>query len=239
MNTERIIHEIAESIQSTTSGEELVSVVSKFCQYKSIENFVFNASLYNNLRATPQLHFLDNFPEPWRKRYSSEDYYKKDFRVAHCKSNNSPIIWPSKNEKLTTINKQIISESADYGIKSGISFPFHGAGCQFGMFSASTSEKFQNSTLNNPFTQYEVQLFGCTLFDYLAAREKKKNTKSLTNRERECLQWVSVGKTSWETSIIMDISERTVIFHIQNATSKMNTPSRTSAAVIALMNGAI
>ena len=239
MNTERIIQEIAESIQSTSSNEELVSVTSKFCEYKSIENFVFNASLFSNLQASPKLHFLDNIPEPWKKRYESEEYYKDDFRVAHCKRNNSPLIWPSSKSSLTTINKKIVSEAADYGIKSGISFPFHGAGCEFGMFSASTSENFQKSTLNNPFTQYEVQLFGCALFDYLAAKEKKKNIKALTNREKECLQWVSIGKTSWETSMIMGISERTVIFHIQNATSKMNTPSRTSAAVIALMNGAI
>jgi len=239
LNTERIIQNITEIIQSASSNEELVSKISEFCKNKGVENFIFGASLFNNLKATPQIHILDNSPGPWRDRYESKGYFNEDFRVAHCKSMNSPIIWPVKNKRLTGTNKKIISEAEEFGIKSGISFPFHGAGCEFGMFSASTSEKFHKSTLNNPFVQYEVQLLGCALFDYLTSREKKKNTKSLTKREKECLQWIAMGKTSWETSVILDISERTVIFHIQNATSKMNAASRTSAAVIALMNGAI
>lgn len=239
MNTGMIIQEIAECIESASIGEELVSVVAKFCECRGIENFKFMASLYNNLTPTPEVHLLENTPDFWRKRYESKGYIDKDFRVMHCKNKNSPIIWPVKKSKLSTIDKKIISEETEFGIASGISFPFHGIGCEFGMFSASTSEQFHNSTLNNPLNQYELQLFGGTLFDYLVATKKRKKIKPLTSREKECLKWVAIGKTSWETSLIINVSERTVIFHVQNATEKMNTSSRSSAAVIALLNGEI
>jgi len=36
----------------------------------------------------------------------------------------------------------------------------------------------------------------------------------LTDRERECLLWVSMGKTAWETASILDRSQRTVEFHL-------------------------
>ena len=35
----------------------------------------------------------------------------------------------------------------------------------------------------------------------------------LSPRELECLKWAAAGKTAWETSIILDISEGTVKFH--------------------------
>lgn len=239
MNTEQIISEISERINSTSSDEELVSAVSGFCDYKGVENFVFGASLFNDLKATPQVYNLDDLPVRWRNRYESKGYFNQDFRVAHCKSKNTPIIWPQKEIKLSPVNKKIVSESAEFGISSGISFPFRGPGCEFGIFTASSSQKFHKSPLNDPYVQYEIQLLGCALFDFLTTKEKQKNTKSLTKREKECLKWVAAGKTSWEASKIMGISERTVIFHIQNAASKMNTASRTSAAIIALRNGII
>jgi hypothetical protein len=45
-------------------------------------------------------------------------------------------------------------------------------------------------------------------------------SQSLTQRERECLTWVAAGKSSWEISRIMAISERTVNFHIGNTKRK-------------------
>ena len=62
---------------------------------------------------------------------------------------------------------------------------------------------------------------------------------TLTQRESECLTWVSAGKTSWEIGHIMDISERTVNFHIGNATSKLDCATRRHAAVKALTLGLI
>lgn len=59
--------------------------------------------------------------------------------------------------------------------------------------------------------------------------------KPLTTRELACLHWVALGKTSWETGVILGITERTVNFHIQNACRKLQVQSR-QAAVTALMH---
>ena len=53
--------------------------------------------------------------------------------------------------------------------------------------------------------------------------------KPLTERERTCLQWVAVGKTSWETGRIIGVAERTVNFHIQNACRKLGVHGRQAA----------
>ena len=56
----------------------------------------------------------------------------------------------------------------------------------------------------------------------------------LSERELECLEWVSLGKTSWETAIILGVSERTINFHLLNAAKKLNVYGRQAAVALAL-----
>ncbi|MCA8967776.1 MAG: helix-turn-helix transcriptional regulator, partial [Planctomycetes bacterium] len=56
----------------------------------------------------------------------------------------------------------------------------------------------------------------------------------LTDREKECLTWAAEGKTTWETSQILGISERTVIFHLKNVAQKLNVSNRSQAVARAV-----
>jgi DNA-binding CsgD family transcriptional regulator len=51
----------------------------------------------------------------------------------------------------------------------------------------------------------------------------------LTCREHACLNWAAKGKTSWEISQILAISERTVNFHLSNCIRKTNSCNRQQA----------
>jgi len=59
----------------------------------------------------------------------------------------------------------------------------------------------------------------------------------LSGRELQCLEWVSLGKTSWETATILGLSERTVNFHLRNACRKLNVYGRQAGVVKALRLG--
>jgi DNA-binding CsgD family transcriptional regulator len=61
----------------------------------------------------------------------------------------------------------------------------------------------------------------------------------LTEREKECLLWAAEGKTGWEIATIVNISERTVTFHLQNAAQKMGVVNRQQAISRALSMGLI
>lgn len=59
----------------------------------------------------------------------------------------------------------------------------------------------------------------------------------LSGRELQCLEWVSLGKTSWETASILGLSERTVNFHLCNACRKLKVYGRQAAVVKAMRLG--
>jgi len=61
----------------------------------------------------------------------------------------------------------------------------------------------------------------------------------LTDRQRDCLIWAARGKSDWETSVILHISEDTVSQHIQQACERYGVQKRTSLMVHALFDGTI
>jgi len=53
----------------------------------------------------------------------------------------------------------------------------------------------------------------------------------LNDREIECLTWAARGKTSTEIAQILDLTKRTVDFHIDNARVKLGAATRVEAAI--------
>ncbi|GAB3353599.1 helix-turn-helix domain-containing protein [Lysobacter tyrosinilyticus] len=61
--------------------------------------------------------------------------------------------------------------------------------------------------------------------------------QALSAREVEVLRWTAEGKTASEISQIVNISERTVNFHINNAMMKLDAANKTAAVVRAVVLG--
>jgi len=53
-------------------------------------------------------------------------------------------------------------------------------------------------------------------------------------RELDCLKWLAAGKTAWEASVILGISERTVRFHLNAAREKLDCLTTTQAVAKAV-----
>jgi DNA-binding CsgD family transcriptional regulator len=63
------------------------------------------------------------------------------------------------------------------------------------------------------------------------------NSLHLTPREVECLRWAAGGKSSWETSVILDVRVRTVNFHFANVFTKLNVNNKQAAVAQAMLHG--
>jgi DNA-binding CsgD family transcriptional regulator len=58
----------------------------------------------------------------------------------------------------------------------------------------------------------------------------------ISARELDCLKWTAAGKTAWEASVILGISERTVRFHLNAAREKLDCTTTTQAVAKAVAN---
>lgn len=61
----------------------------------------------------------------------------------------------------------------------------------------------------------------------------------LSERERECLRWVSEGKTTDEVAMILGVSSNTVNSYVTHAIQKLSASNRAMAMATAIRNGLI
>jgi butyryl-CoA dehydrogenase len=61
----------------------------------------------------------------------------------------------------------------------------------------------------------------------------------ISPREKEVLDWLKQGKSSWDISVILGISERTVYFHVSNLMKKLGASNRPQAVAIATRLGLV
>lgn len=63
--------------------------------------------------------------------------------------------------------------------------------------------------------------------------------QALSARERECLYWVSQGKSSADIGAILGLSPRTVDSYLEKVCSKFRVRTRIEAVALAVRTGAI
>jgi DNA-binding CsgD family transcriptional regulator len=61
----------------------------------------------------------------------------------------------------------------------------------------------------------------------------------VTARESEILVWVAAGKSDWAIGQILQISGKTVNFHVENAKRKLGVGTRVQAVLMAMRSGLI
>jgi DNA-binding CsgD family transcriptional regulator len=69
--------------------------------------------------------------------------------------------------------------------------------------------------------------------------EQARTLPNLTDREREVLVWACRGKTRTETAELLNIGERTVEFHFENAMKKLGVFNKFHAIAVAIHLGLI
>lgn len=232
----KLFRDILEKLDQASSIDDLHRICSVFCEENQFDNFIYGARIPTSL-IKPYFVFISSYPDEWRTEYVNRGYIRTDPTVIHCAKNTTPVDWNSIDK-----SNKIMVEAKDYSLLSGVSVPLHTANGEFAMMSIASSEPYQKTKekifVATPYTQL--------LITYLHERVKKvirlgqiEEQIKLTKREQECLLWTAEGKTSWEVSQILNISERTIIFHLQNASVKLGVANRQQAIAKAIVKGLI
>jgi len=64
-------------------------------------------------------------------------------------------------------------------------------------------------------------------------------TPRVTPREAQVLAWIAAGKSDWEIGRILNISAKTVNFHVEKAKRKFGVATRIQAVLAAMRQGVI
>ena len=236
--------EIIDALSGSATVEDIHDVCSDFCRLYEFDNFIYGARIPTSF-SKPYFIYISGYPREWREIYNSERYVRIDPTVHYCANHITPVTWDRlrQQSRENAPVREFFGEASGFGLVSGVSFPVHSARGESAMLSLSSAER-QVSAQNRI---RETIPFGQMFTAYLHEAVRRVFSKEilpltnvrLTAREQQCLLWCAEGKTTWETSQILGISERTVIYHIQNATEKLNVSNRSQAIARAVAMGLI
>jgi LuxR family transcriptional regulator, activator of conjugal transfer of Ti plasmids len=185
---------------------------------------------------------IHNYPSDWVDYYISRKYMEIDPIVTRGCSLNAPFRWSeiAPLYDLSTEERNYYGEAMDFGLIDGLGVPILG-GSNHVVFSMASDERITkiDRRLKNDRLQFIALAYAFHSIYERISQSKPACDKPLSPREAECLLWTARGKTSAEIASRLNISERTVIFHIENSKRKLKVKNRSQAAVKAIAIGFI
>jgi len=181
-----------------------------------------------------------SFPEEWLQEYLSNNYFHSDVATQETFKTYKLNHWSYLKQDHIDVPQEIKSLNIDFGVLESYC---HGSapsapendGSLFSFASASIKQEKRTEAILEHLTPHL----------HLALSHVFNNTQSkmlnvvLSGREKEVLNWLKLGKSSWDISVILGISERTVNYHVYNIMEKLNATNRPQAVAIATRLGLV
>ena len=181
---------------------------------------------------------ITSYPDEFMHCYSSNSLLNKNAIITHCQASIEPIIW---DESAFISNPHFSKAAQAYGVNYGWSQAVHDAK---GAVSILTLIRRTPAISAQEFNEKAGDiLWLCNqLHSAMAVRFSSYHTMTepiarLSVRESEVLKWTAQGKTASDIAMILNLTPRTVNFHISSVMRKMGANNKTSAVVIASKSG--
>lgn len=233
-----------EFIESLGDIDDLDKIVHRFG--RMVKDFGFDFFLVTGL-PEPGGNFEDEimlnaWPHGWFNHYIQQNYIHSDPVAHECSVNTQPFSWCEVHvdSRRWPLGKQILDEATEYGMPNGLCVPI------FGLRGFQSAVTLAGGDIDLS-AQARASIHLASIYTHGRARvlleAEKRNSKlrpiALSGRERECLTWAAAGKSSWEISQILCLSENTVTGYLKAAAKKLGCVNRTQAVAEAIRTGQI
>lgn len=232
-----------EMTAAADDGKILCDLTKEWAEARGLPFITYHMVSAEGLPAPLATHF-STYPKEWVEHYIEQGLYFKDPVVYHAQRAIIPFAWQDMEAKgQLGAGRPFLDEAAAAGIANGLSIPVRGPK-DFAMFSTCPDHMKATEA-----TRLYLEIQGELVLLAMAVHERARVLmrpqilvgceRTLTPREREVLQWVAAGKSSWDIGQILSVSEHTVKWHIREALKKLGCHDRTHAAVRAVVLGLI
>lgn len=187
----------------------------------------------------PRTIYYSNYPAAWQARYNEARFIDVDPTVRHGMRSSTPLVW---SDALFADVPQLWAEAQSHGIRHGWAQSRRDPEGIFSMLVlARTDPPIDAAELaaKEQRMQWLVHKAHASMKAVCNDRSMRPRSVGLSRREMEVLRWTAEGKTASEIATILDLSERTVNFHVNRAVTKLDANNKTNAAVRASLLGLI
>lgn len=235
--------DLVEAIGAAKTDAELASKVKAVARRTGFPLLAYHLVSTSGLKPPTATH-ITTYPREWVTHYLAEGGFHHDPIVEIASSAVAPFAWPGEDRPLEPGARRLMKDAADFGISTGLTIPVRGPR-DFALFSVvPDNPRSPDAKRLIDVTRSELALIAMVTHERANALLRKlpltgDEAVRLSPREREVMQWVAAGKTSWEIGQILSLSEYTIRTYVSTALSKLSCSDRTHGAVRAVLLGLI
>ncbi|MER9664478.1 LuxR family transcriptional regulator [Mesorhizobium sp. M0159] len=232
-----------DDADSVPDAEHLFRLLSVFSRAAKFPWVAYHPILSCDTGSDPELSWqreFVNYPDGWRERYFQAGYDAIDPIIKKSRKHVAPFRWrdPCSDSGVSQVERRFFDDAAAFGLMTGVSVPLHGPGAKLAIVSFTRPyDKIIASRTVNYF--HTAALFFHIKAEIFNRSNLTNQIPDLSRREKECILWVARGKSSWDIGRILGVSKNTVDFHVKNVMRKLDSSSRTAAAIKAMSFGII
>ncbi|MGX1100768.1 autoinducer binding domain-containing protein [Amorphus sp. MBR-141] len=235
--------QVLDTLRRATSARDVAACVGGTLPGLGLSGFgLTTLHAVEGARPTGRSVLIERWPKGWSSLYQSRAYLATDPILAFAERRVDPFTWRDVRDagEGGAAQTAFFEEAAGFGLTDGIAIPVRRLSAApavavfAGAAEACTAPKAM-ALLQVVSTNAHARLTGAVVHAVPATAERG----TLTRRERECLQWCAEGKTSWEISQILSISQHTADWYLASAGRKLGAANRLHAVAEALRRGLI
>ncbi|WP_298961223.1 LuxR family transcriptional regulator [uncultured Methylobacterium sp.] len=233
-----VVHRLKRAETSEQLFQELQSAGGDF----GYDSFIVTGLPQRPSELLADCSLLVGWPLEWAQRYTERDYVRVDPVIEHIRHTIDPFVWSEvAYDRAEPGPARVMNEAPSFGLVDGYCVPVHRidgreAGVSFGAARLDLSDDARAGL--HMIAVYAFSKAASLRSDAAAAPERGASRRC-SQREIECMRWAAAGKTSWETSEILTLSQRTVETYLASAAKKLHAVNRVQLIAEALRRGLI
>jgi LuxR family quorum sensing-dependent transcriptional regulator len=231
------------TIEKARTAQEVCTRLLRFTTDFGLDRMIAGAIPDQRLTQKEQLDhvFFSGWPLDWGQRYFERNYVYHDPVIAGIRRRMEPFVWSEvRAQNEDQLSARIMDEACDFHLREGYAIPFVSLD---GILTA-VSLGGERAEIPAP-ARGTISLVTSYAMGRALQIKSEENSRTLpseiqlTEREAECMKWAAAGKSEWEISVILGISEHTSGKHLQNAKTKLGAANRIHAVAEAIRRGYI
>lgn len=236
---ERWMESQLTQLSRTTEVDTAYRIALGFAKNIGFKFFAFSTTYQTNNNQLNTVK-LNNYPSSWNKEYEQKKLKDIDPVVAHCNHSMLPVLWTEELFcEAPALWEALEAQGLQHGWSQSLLDEESGLCSILSLARPHCPITALELYENLGFSIFMARHLHTLIAETLPKRSPKTSTQHLSPREIDVLKLAAAGKTADESARILNLSARTINFHIQSSIAKLRANNKISAIIAAIKAGYI
>lgn len=237
-DVKRTCNELVDCLHSARTEDDFKRIAERTAHALGFRWFAYFGQRANG----PSL--ISSYPKSWPSHYFREGYDNIDPVLQEPRTTSRMVLWDGRSARSAKSAKQrrLFDDALSFKIRTGLTVRIPSSQNQFAVFTLAVDERSLGFDRFIESSQDMLEMVGLTFHAHVSAKIGRAlvgdgSINPLTQRERQCLGWISDGKTMQDIAELLDVSPRGVKFHLDNARRNLAALTLPHAVALAFRQG--